>query len=212
MVLVHGLWYGRASLWPLARALRRRGWACSLFGYSSVFRDPEDSAGRLADRVRELRREPTAPTLHFVGHSLGGLIILAMLRDLGATLPLGRTVLLGSPVNGNDVARRIGQLRLLRPLLGRAIEFLDPGVAMLPEGLEVGAIAGTSPMGAGRFVSRLSPPHDGTVTVAETRMDGLADHLELPVTHTGLVLSGEVADAVDRFLRLGRFAAGDLHP
>jgi len=211
-VLVHGLWYGRASLWLLARALRRRGWTCSVFGYSSVFRDPAASAGRLADRVRALLRDAHPPALHFVGHSLGGLIILAMLRDFDATLPLGRTVLLGSPVNGNDVARRLGRVRLLRPLLGRAIEFLDPGVPALPEGLEIGAIAGTSPMGAGRFVSRLRPPHDGTVTVAETRIDGLADHLELPVTHTGMVLSGEVAEAIDRFLRQGRFAVGNENP
>jgi hypothetical protein len=43
------------------------------------------------------------------------------------------------------------------------------------------------------------------VSVAETKVPGLADHLELPVSHTGLVLSRKVADAIDAFLRSGRF-------
>ncbi|PKL94433.1 MAG: alpha/beta hydrolase, partial [Gammaproteobacteria bacterium HGW-Gammaproteobacteria-8] len=84
-------------------------------------------------------------------------------------------------------------------------ELLDPGIECLPAQREVGAIAGTASFGLGRLFARLEPPHDGTVSVAETRIDGLADHLELPVSHTGLVLSRPVADAVARFLHQGRF-------
>ncbi|HMB38016.1 MAG TPA: alpha/beta hydrolase, partial [Wenzhouxiangellaceae bacterium] len=70
---------------------------------------------------------------------------------------------------------------------------------------EVAAIAGTSSLGVGRLFADLEKPHDGTVTVAETKVPDLADHLELPVSHTGLVFSRQVAEAVDGFLRSGRF-------
>lgn len=201
VVLVHGLWYGRPSLWPLARRLRRQGFTVDCFGYSTVRRSPAASAVRLADWARALQ----ADTLHFVGHSLGGLLILRMLANFGATLPPGRVVVLGSPLDGSAVARRMAALPGLRHALGRSSELLDPGLQRLPEQREVGAIAGTATLGLGRLLAHLDSPHDGTVSVAETRIDGLADHLELPVSHTGLVLSKSVADAVARFLRDGQF-------
>lgn len=201
MLLVHGLWFGRPSLWPLARMLRRHGLAPTPFGYSTVFRTPADSADALAERARAL----AADTLHYVGHSLGGLLILSMLERHGADLPPGRVVLLGSPLAGSAVARRIAAMPGLGRVLGRSAELLDKGAPRLPAGREVGAVAGTAPLGLGRWFAPLLPPHDGTVRVAETRIEGLADQLELPVSHTGMVFSSVVADAAARFLRAGRF-------
>lgn len=201
VVLVHGLWYGRPSMLPLARRLRKRGWNCSLFGYSSVFGRPADNVARLARWVKKIDGDP----LHMVGHSLGGLLILRMLADAGMALPGGRVVLLGSPLKGSAVARRMAGNRALKPWIGQAGALLDRGVEGLPEGHEVAAIAGTTSLGAGRLIATLEKPHDGTVTVAETKVPGLVDHLELPVSHTGLVLSRHVAEAVDVCLRAGRF-------
>lgn len=201
VVLVHGLWYGRPGMWPLARRLERRGWRCERFGYPSVRTRPADNARRLADFVASLE----ADTVHLVGHSLGGLLILQCLKLSHAALPPGRVVLLGSPLAGSEVARRLARNRRLGASIGRSAELLSPGIEGLPAGREIGAIAGTAPVGAGRLVARLEPPHDGTVTVAETRAPGLAAQLELPVSHTGLVFSPAVAEAVDRFLHSGRF-------
>lgn len=205
VVLVHGLWYGRPSMLPLARRLRKRGWNCSLFGYSSMFGRPADNVARLARWVKKIDGDP----LHFVGHSLGGLVIVKMLADSGMALPGGRVVLLGSPLNGSAVARRMAGNRALKPWTGRAAEWLETGIEGLPGHREIAAIAGTSSMGAGRLIADLEKPHDGTVSVGETHMPGLADHLELPVSHTGLVLSKRVAAAVDRFLRTGHLRSGD---
>ena len=203
VLLVHGLWYGRPGMLPLARRLRKLGWECDLFGYSSVFGRAADNIARLAERVAGADGDP----LHFVGHSLGGLLILKMLTESGGALPGGRVVLLGSPLNGSTVARRMAGNRALRPWIGRAETLLDRGMERLPEGREVAAIAGTSSLGAGRLVAPLPRPHDGTVSVAETQVPGLADHLELSVSHTGLVLSGGVAKAVHGFLVEGRLRA-----
>ncbi len=201
VALVHGLWYGRPGMLPLARRLQKRGWNCALFGYSSVFGRPADNIDRLAEWAGNLEGDP----LHFVGHSLGGLLILNMLKGASVALPGGRVVLLGTPLNGSAVARRMARNRVLKPWVGRADILLDSGTEELPVGREVVAIAGTSSLGAGQLVAHLDRPHDGTVTVSETRSPGLADHLELPVSHTGLVLASSVAGAVDQYLRSGSF-------
>jgi hypothetical protein len=70
---------------------------------------------------------------------------------------------------------------------------------------EVGILAGTIPVGFGRVVGRIGPPHDGTVRVDETRLPGARDHRAVPVTHTGLLVSRQVATLVAGFLRQGRF-------
>jgi hypothetical protein len=70
---------------------------------------------------------------------------------------------------------------------------------------ELGVIAGSLSAGIGRFVSDLPEPNDGTVAVEETRIQGMTDHVVLPVTHTGMLASAEVADRTARFLETGRF-------
>ena len=72
-------------------------------------------------------------------------------------------------------------------------------------GRDIGVIAGTKPYGAGRFFRVFDEPGDGTVAVSETRIAGAARHLELPVTHTGMLFSREVADQAICFLKSGRF-------
>jgi hypothetical protein len=69
-------------------------------------------------------------------------------------------------------------------------------------------IAGTRALGVGRWLVRFDGPGDGTVAVSETRVPWLTDHCVHPATHTGLLVSRDVADAVDRFLRTGRFGPG----
>ena len=208
VLLVHGLWYGRPGMLPLARRLRKRGWDCELFGYSSVFIGPDKNVQRLAERVAGLQENDQDGPLHLVGHSLGGMVILEMLAEWSIDAPDGRVVLLGSPLNGSAVARRMMGNRALKPWVGRAAELLDAGLDHLPADREVAAIAGTSSMGVGQLFADLDKPHDGTVTVAETKVPGLCDHLELPVSHSGLVLSRGVADAIDRFLKSGHMRFG----
>ncbi len=199
-VLVHGLWYGAVSLKLLARRLESMGFDCHCFSYPTVRRSIAESAQRLYRYARGLDVE----TLDFVGHSLGGLVILRMLDEYGG-LPEGRVVLLGSPVSGSAVARRMAGWPIARGLIGRSGQILKSGFAHAPPGRETGTLAGTQGMGLGRAIERLERPHDGTVSVAETRLPGAADHLQLSVSHTGLVLSPKVAVATATFLSQGRF-------
>jgi hypothetical protein len=93
--------------------------------------------------------------------------------------------------------------------VGRSAGPLDAGVQHVPPGWQVGVIAGTRGLGAGRLLQRLPEPHDGTVAEIETRLDGETDRLLLPVSHTGLVLSPTVARAVNGFLSTGQFATSE---
>ncbi|MDT8410693.1 MAG: alpha/beta fold hydrolase [Wenzhouxiangellaceae bacterium] len=204
VVLVHGLWVGKFTLWPLQRRLGRLGWSCRRFGYPTVRRNPSLNAHNLAAFCHRLE----ADKIHWVGHSLGGLLVLSMLQACGQNLPPGRAVLLGSPVRGSAVARRMVSVGWLKALIGQSAGSLNTAFEQAPPGREVGTIAGTAQIGAGRVVARLDRPHDGTVAVSETRLAGARDHLELPVSHTGLVLSKRVARAIDGFLKNGCFTPG----
>ena len=202
MVLVHGLWYGPASLALLALRLGGHELSCHRFGYPTLRQSVTANAAHLARFIRDLGSDP----VDLVGHSLGGLVILRLFAT-HCDLPPGRVVLLGSPARGSSVAARLVDVRPLRPLIGRARSALERVHTHAPSDREIGVIAGTQGLGLGRIVHALDRPNDGTIAVSETRLSGVADRLELPVSHTGLVLSRAVADAVARFLHGGRFAA-----
>ena len=197
VVLLHGLWMRRPALWPLAARLREAGFATRLFPYASILGDPRQALPRLARFVAGQGEG----AVHLVGHSLGGVLAVALCAEAVA-LPPGRIVCLGTPLAGSRAAKRLGELRL--PLAGRSRAFLEQGVS-LPAGREVGMIAGTRGMGGGQWITRFDGPHDGSVAVAETRLPGLADHCELPVSHSGLMFSRSAAERVVQFLRHGRF-------
>jgi len=196
VALLHGVLMSRATMWPLAARLRKAGFSVSLVGYPSVL----GGDGPALDSVAEKLRDADA----VVAHSLGGLMTLEALRRMPESR-LKRLVCLGSPLNGSAVARMLDAHRWTRPVLGRSMALLLRGAA--PDGrVQVGVIAGTVPRGAGRVIARLPAPHDGTVSVAETRASGLADHVEVPASHVGLLLSREAAAQAIHFLRSGRFS------
>jgi hypothetical protein len=93
--------------------------------------------------------------------------------------------------------------RLLGGVGSACLERGVPGHWPFPA--QLGIIAGTSPRGLGRLLAPFEGPNDGTVAVAETRLEGATDCCELPVSHTGLCLSSEVVTRLARFLDTGRF-------
>jgi pimeloyl-ACP methyl ester carboxylesterase len=201
VVLVHGLWFGAWSLTLLARRLRRAGFEPRSFRYRTT-------AAGLEQHARALRQfvGPVSPApLHFVAHSLGGLVTLKML-DESPDLPAGRVVLLGSPLGGSAVARRAARIPGGRRLLGAALVTLDCG-GVIEARREIGMIAGTRGVGLGLLVGGTGGSGDGTVALTETHAAGLADRIELPVTHSGMLASRAVARQVAVFLQTGEFDA-----
>jgi pimeloyl-ACP methyl ester carboxylesterase len=203
VVLVPGLWLPSWSLGLLARRLARDGYDARLFGYRTVRGSLAENATRLAAFSHGI----DVARLHFVGHSLGGLIIRALLASAPPDR-LGRIVTLGTPHNGSFVATRFARYPGGSAMVGRGIAGLmagEPRVWACPP-CELGVIAGDFGLGLGRLVAPdLPSPHDGTVAVAETQFDGAADHITLRVSHLGMLVSPAVARQTACFLRSGRF-------
>lgn len=207
LLFIHGLWMTGAEAFAFRRRMELdHGFDTAVFTYRSL-QEPLDAVlGRLRDKIASFG----AGTLHIAAHSLGGLVALNHLARFHGEMPPGRLVLLGSPVNGSAAARRIGSTPLGRRLIGPVAEEVLLASwrrdAHLPR--ETGVIAGTRPMGLGRWVARLDEPNDGTVSVAETQLDGVSDRLVLPVSHLGMLISPRVAAACGHFMREGRFPLG----
>jgi pimeloyl-ACP methyl ester carboxylesterase len=163
------------------------------------------TAGEVA---RQLASEIAAlePPVHLVGHSLGGLMLLKLF-ELMPEQPPGRVVLLGSPVTGSHAARSVARWAIGPSLLGQIAlaEIVERGPRQWTLPRELGVIAGSTSAGLGRIVSDLPEPNDGTVAVEETRIEGMSDHIVLPVTHTGMLASTTVSACIAAFLRTGLF-------
>lgn len=201
VILLHGLWMRGFTLAALRRRLEDAGYAVDLFDYASVFRDPQISIERLTARARSV----SSACVHFVGHSLGGLVALQTLqREPG--LIGGHVVCLGVPLRGSAVARGVARLPGGPLVIGRNLDILRNGIARWEGRQAVGAIAGRLPIGFGVALGALASPHDGTVSVAETELPGLTDHVVVPATHTGLLFSQQAAEQTIAFLRSARFS------
>ena len=184
--------------------LARMGFDALCYSYPSMRLTLTENAGRLAQFARTLGAAP----VHWVGHSLGGLVILRMLEREPA-LPPGRVVLLGVPYGDGYAQRALAASGLGARLLGRSIgEWIDIRKPENFPGREIGVIAGSRSRGLGRIVARgLPAPNDGVVSVAETELAAACDSLVLPVSHSGMLFSRRVARQSAAFLRAGRFDA-----
>jgi pimeloyl-ACP methyl ester carboxylesterase len=206
VVLVHGLWLGGWALRRLAGRLQAQGHDRVLVYSWPTIRTGIDAN---AQALRAYADSVDSERIDWVGHSLGGVLILRTLTHWSEAPP-GRVVCLGSPLTGSRSAARLSRFGPGRRIAGRSIAegvlgesattWCSPALAA-----RTGVIAGSQGVGAGRVLGHLDPPHDGTVRVAETRLPHIADHLVLPVSHTGLLFSRAVATATDAFLREGRF-------
>lgn len=202
VVLVHGLWVHGIAMSLLRRRLERSGYRVFAYSYPTVRLTFAENVARLARYCRDVG----ALRSHFIGHSLGGLIVLRLVEEAADVVP-GRVILAGTPVSGSHSARRLVQLPGGRLALGRSmVEWMDPGQRIVAGGCEIGVIAGRKPVGAGRLIAPdLPAPHDGAVSVEETRLPAMKDHIVLNVSHSGMLFSRAVGHQVEAFLRDGAF-------
>jgi alpha-beta hydrolase superfamily lysophospholipase len=206
VVLLHGLGRSPYSMRSLATRLEAAGYAVHNVGYPSTRFPPDQLVARLAREVELCGRE--AARVHFVGHSLGGILVRAYLAEQRPA-NLGRLVMLAPPNHGSELADLFSRSRALRRVLGPVAPLLGTGAASFPNRLpapdfEVGVIAGTrslNPLGT----LLIRGPHDGTVSLRSARLDGMADFATVASSHPFIMQSPRVAALVVAFLRGGRF-------
>jgi pimeloyl-ACP methyl ester carboxylesterase len=196
VVLAPGLWAPGATLTLLARRLSRAGYQPRVFSYHG--RSPFDAnVERLAHFARN------GPS-YFVGHSLGGVLILEMLNrhpEVGARSAL----LLGAPARGCFAGRRLGRHHAGRWMMGGCGHLWDEREARWTRAEPLGVIAGTQALGLGRAFGRLPGENDGVVCVSETTVHGMTARALVPVGHSVLLVSGHVGRLAQRFLASGKF-------
>ena len=213
VVLVHGLNRTSWSMSPLAWAARRRGYTVRNWGYRSRGGTIAEHGAALAAMVRKLAETESGP-IHIVTHSLGGIVVRAALQHESSDAwrhRLGRIVMLAPPNHGSELADLFAAWPVTRRVLGPAGVALGTGtdsvphtLGALPDGVEVGVIAGDRTFDPllGRLVSG---PHDGKVSVASTHVEGMTDHRVVHRGHTFLMIAPDVQAAVFAFLEHGRF-------
>jgi pimeloyl-ACP methyl ester carboxylesterase len=202
IILVHGLWMMGSEMSLLKRRLRVHGFDVHQFRYRMLTKSLDHNC----EQLRSFVTNHAHGKVHIIGHSLGGVLALQTLRA-HPDLPVDSVICLGSPLLDSAAGRRVGQLSAGRMILGKT---LPEAVFEMP--LEnwsgpqkVGVIAGNRGFGLGKVVGSLPKPNDGVVALAETCLPGIDDHLELPVGHSGLILSAEVARQCHWFIRHGTF-------
>ena len=205
VILIHGIWMNGLDMSLLRWRLIRNGYIVKRFAYASVGKSLRENASELSTFLHSIRATP----VHFVAHSLGGLLVRQLFQDYPQQRP-GRIVTLGTPHVGSRAARRLSQYSWGRKLLGKSIKagLLGDAPPWRNEH-DIGVIAGSRPLGLGRLITSLPVPNDGTVALDETRLDGMADYIVVNSNHMGLVVNGEVARQVEHFLRYGRFLHRD---
>jgi pimeloyl-ACP methyl ester carboxylesterase len=206
VVLLHGLGRTPLSMMALWLAARRRGYRVINWHYRSTMGSIAEHADAFAREVGP--RLLAAPRVHFVTHSLGGIIVRQFLST--HSLPnLGRIVMLAPPNGGSEVADVLQRSAIITRYVTPALE-LGTGTASVPRSLPpatfpVGVIAGSR--SHIRLFSRWmdDEPNDGVVAVERTKLAGMSDFLVLRRTHTMLPWAPDALVQVFRFIEDGSF-------
>ena len=210
VILLHGLGRSGLSMKAVEWRLEKTGYHVVNQSYPSTKHSIEDLAQLALGEA--LPKCESDTKIHFVTHSLGGILLRQYLSEHSIS-NMGRTVMLGPPNQGSMLADYIQTVRLandLQPEAGRQLGTKGDSVPQKlgPVDFELGIIAGNRnwrPM----VSLPLDGPSDGTVTVEETKIDGMTDFLELPATHTTMMWQAAVLDEIIAFLESGHFSASD---
>lgn len=206
VILLHGLARTDRSMGKLEKALEREQYHVINVSYASTRHGIEQLAETAIGPA--LAECPTGNRVNFVTHSLGGILVRQYLRR--HEIPnLGRVVMLGPPNKGTEVIDKLRDFPGFRFVHGEAGLELGTGATSVPNRLggadfDLGVIAGTRSVNL--FLSAIIPGvDDGKVSVENTRLEGMNDHLEMEVTHTFMMRNDRVIEQVIHYLRNGRF-------
>ncbi|MBL8250711.1 MAG: alpha/beta hydrolase [Candidatus Competibacter sp.] len=200
VVLVHGLYVHGVWMKLLESWLEQAGYQTMNYSYPTMTRSPVENATVLQGLLENVE----AQTVHFLAHSMGGLIVRQMFHHYPKQRP-GRVVTLGTPHQGSYSARIMHDLGL-GFCVGRGLEGGLLGDAPAWAGPnQLGSIAGTLNVGFGLLFPGMPQPSDGLIAVVETQLTGMADHVCLPVSHMQMLVDPITLDQAHIFFATGRF-------
>ncbi|MEM6638619.1 MAG: alpha/beta fold hydrolase [Pseudomonadota bacterium] len=207
VVLLHGLGRGAGSMRRLQTVLSEDGYRVCPIDYPSTRFGPPELLRQIDQAITDCSVDQT--TVHFVTHSLGGILIRAWAREHRERMT-GRVVMLAPPNHGSELGDLVARSGLLRAVLGPTGADLGTTPRSFPNRqspatFDVGVIAGTKsrhPIGS----ALLDGPNDGTVTVASARLPGMRDFATVHRAHSFIMGAPEVIAEVRAFLATGCFS------
>lgn len=206
VVLLHGIVRTYRCMRPLEKALMKAGFHVVNIDYPARKQNVQKTADDVYKLISPLCNIQNI-TIHFVTHSMGGLVIRQLLNQYSIT-NIDKIVMLGPPNQGSEVADFLKNNFLYQKVYGPAGQQLTTSKAKedpFPRiNLRIGVIAGTKCLDP--FCYFLLPkPHDGKVTVESTKIENMQDHIQLPVTHSFMMYNKNVISQTLQFLRKGHF-------
>jgi len=208
VILLHGLCRTKRSMRSMEDSLIRAGFRVWNVDYVSRSAQIDElSENVIGQAVTECRRDG-ASTIHFVTHSLGGILVRSYLTR--HQLPeLGRVVMLGPPNQGSEVVDKLGRLWLFKVINGPTGQQLGTNHDSVPNRLGavdfcLGVIAGNRSV---NWINSLliSGPDDGKVSVERTKVEGMTGHIVIPATHPFIMKDRFAIRQTIKFLRTGVF-------
>ncbi len=213
VVLLHGLGRVSNSMSELERKLRPAGYSVANILYPSrsysVAVLAEDAIGRGLAQCRDMQGDK----IHFITHSLGGILLRYYLREHSID-ELGRAVMLGPPNQGSQIVDGLLPVPGFGFIGGPAGAALGTGeggiIASLgPVDFDLGVIAGSTNINPLKFLF-IQGPSDSIVSIESTKVQGMNAHKILPVTHTFMMRNNEVIDEAIHYLKTGAFISQSL--
>src|SRR5665213_1347262 len=210
VILLHGLCHTSRSMAKIEGALADAGFKTRNVDYPSrtalIQKLADDAIGKALANCHQ----KGATKIHFVTHSLGGILVRSYLAR-HAIPNLGRVVMLAPPNQGSEVVDKLGRLFIFKWLNGPAGNELGTDKNSTPNQLgpanfPVGIIAGDRSINWINSLLFISGRDDGKVSVERTKLAGMTDHLVVHATHPLIVRHREAIRQTIQFLRTGNFS------
>lgn len=192
---VHGMWMSLLESW-----LGYAGYKTMNYSYPSMTRSPLENAEELQRQLHHLE----ARTVHFLAHSMGGLVVRYLFDKHPKQRP-GRVVTLGTPHQGSHAAS-VMHYSGLGCFVGKSVECgLVKSAPAWTASHELGSIAGTLNVGVAALFPGMPLEADGLIAVSETRLPGMTDHICLPVSHMQMLIDPSTINQACTFFATGHF-------
>ena len=210
VILIHGLGRTYRSMWDMEEKLREAGYHTVNLDYPSRKKTIEEIAGEYIPKAIKECQIYNAEAIHFVTHSLGGIITRKIIKDNRPAV-LGSVVMLSPPNKGSYVADALKGRWYYRWINGPAGQQLTTSSDSLPNRLgpvdyPVGIITGNDPAFFDTWFTTFIPGvNDGKVAVAQTKLEGMADFMVVSESHTYIMDAVRVQDETIYFLKHGKF-------
>jgi len=208
VILLHGLGRSSDSMDEIAESLVESGYHVWNESYPSRDKPVSELAIEAIRPALDYCQSRDIKQIHFVSHSLGGILVRYYLQD-HAIDQLGRIVMLSPPNKGSEIADKLKKFKLYQFLMGPAGTQLGTEPNSMPNQLEpidgeIGVIIGRST--SDPWFSWLIPGEDdGKVSVARARLDEMKDFLVVEQGHTFIMKKAKVIKQIEHFLKYGEF-------